>query len=72
MWSVVRRLVALAALVVTVNAAAAQDKIRIGLIYTLSGPAAVLGQQSKNAFELAVKNLGGKMAGKEVQLFVGG
>jgi branched-chain amino acid transport system substrate-binding protein len=53
-----------------VNGAAAQDKIRIGLIYTLSGPPSALGQQSKNAFELAVKHLGGKMGGKEVELFV--
>ena len=53
-----------------VNGAAAQDKIRIGLIYTLTGPAAVLGQQSKNGFELALKDLGGKMGGKEVELFV--
>jgi branched-chain amino acid transport system substrate-binding protein len=53
-----------------VNAAAAQDKIRIGLIYTLSGPPSVLGQQSKNAFELALKDLGGKMGGKDVELFV--
>ena len=53
-----------------VTGAAAQDKIRIGLIYTLSGPPSVLGQQSKNAFELAVKDLGGKMGGKDVELFV--
>ena len=53
-----------------VNGAAAQDKIRIGLIYTLTGPAAVLGQQSKNGFELALKDLGGKIGGKEVELFV--
>ena len=53
-----------------VTGAAAQDKIRIGLIYTLSGPPSALGQQSKNAFELAVKDLGGKMGGKEVELFV--
>lgn len=70
MLSVVRSLVALGVLLVAVNSAAAQDKIRIGLIYTLSGPAAVLGQQSKKAFELAVKDLGGKMGGKEVELFV--
>jgi|SRR5665213_90504 len=67
---VIRGLVAAAAFLVGVNVAAAQDKIRIGLIYTLSGPPSVLGQQSKNAFELAVKHLGGKMAGKEVELFV--
>jgi branched-chain amino acid transport system substrate-binding protein len=71
MWSAIRGLLAATAfLAVAVNAAAAQDKIRIGLIYTLSGPASVLGQQSKNAFELAVKNLGGKMGGREVELFV--
>ncbi|MBX6328058.1 MAG: ABC transporter substrate-binding protein [Pseudolabrys sp.] len=52
------------------NGAVAQEKIRIGLIYTLSGPAAVLGQQSKNGFELALKALGGRMGGKEVALFV--
>jgi branched-chain amino acid transport system substrate-binding protein len=67
---IIRSLVAAAALLVAVNTASAQDKVRIGLIYTLTGPAAVLGQQSKNGFELAVKELGGKMGGKEVQLFV--
>lgn len=52
------------------NAAAAQEKIRIGLIYTLSGAPSTLGQQSKNGFELALKSLGGKMGGKDVELFV--
>ncbi len=69
MVSAFRSLAVLGALLFAVNTAAAQDKIRIGLIYTLSGPAAVLGQQSKKAFELAVKDLGGKMGGKEVELF---
>jgi len=63
-------LVAASALLLAVNGAAAQDKVRIGLIYTLSGPPAALGQQSKNGFELAVKHLGGRMGGKEVELFV--
>jgi branched-chain amino acid transport system substrate-binding protein len=71
MPSFVRGLAAAAAFtLLAVNGAAAQDKIRIGLIYTLSGPPSVIGQQSKNAFELAVKDLGGKMGGKEVELFV--
>lgn len=66
------KLAAAAALVFAGNAAAAQtqDKIRVGLIYTLSGPPSVLGQQSKNGFELALKSLGGKMGGKEVELVV--
>jgi branched-chain amino acid transport system substrate-binding protein len=63
-------LAATVALLFVVNTAAAQDKIRIGLIYTLSGPPSVLGQQSKNGFELALKDLGGKMGGKDVELVV--
>ena len=70
MYRVFTLLAAAAALSFAVGGAAAQDKIRIGLIYTLSGPPSVLGQQSKNAFELAVKDLGGKMGGKDVELFV--
>ena len=59
-----------ATLVLLTGAAAAQDKVRIGLIYTLSGPPSALGQQSKNGFELAVKSLGGKMGGKDVEIVV--
>ena len=70
MRTIVCRLAATAALVFVVNAAAAQDKIRIGLIYTLSGPPSTLGQQSKNGFELALKDLGGKMGGRDVELVV--
>ena len=47
-----------------------KDKLKIGVIATLSGPPAVLGQQLRNGFELAVKELGGKMGGREVELFV--
>jgi branched-chain amino acid transport system substrate-binding protein len=70
MYRVFTPLAAAAALALAAGTADAQDKIRIGLIYTLSGPPSVLGQQSKNAFELAVKDLGGKMGGKDVELFV--
>jgi branched-chain amino acid transport system substrate-binding protein len=50
------------------NAALAQEKIKVGVIVTLSGPAAVLGQQARDGFALAVKDLGGKMAGREVEV----
>ena len=70
MRACVFRLAATAAFMLVANAVAAQDKIRIGLIYTLSGAPSTLGQQSKNGFELALKNLGGKMGGKDVELFV--
>jgi branched-chain amino acid transport system substrate-binding protein len=50
--------------------ASAQDKIKIGVIVTSSGPAAVLGQQARDGLALAVKDLGGKMAGKDVEVVV--
>ena len=63
------KLVGLATLfAISANAAVAQEKLRIGLVLTLSGPAAALGQQVRDGFNLAVKNLGGKMAGREVEV----
>src|SRR5207302_10927492 len=63
------KLAGLAALLgVAVNPAIAQEKIKVGVIVTLSGPAAVLGQQSRDGFALAIKDLGGKMAGREVEV----
>jgi branched-chain amino acid transport system substrate-binding protein len=50
------------------NHAAAQEKIKIGVIVTLSGPAAVLGQQARDGFALAVKDLDGKMGGRDVEV----
>ena len=52
------------------SAAVAEDKIKIGVIVTLSGPAAGLGQQARDGFALAVKDLGGKMAGRDVEVVV--
>src|SRR6201989_542511 len=48
--------------------AAAQEKIKIGVIVTLSGPPAALGAQVRDGFALAVKDLGGKMGGREVEI----
>ena len=48
----------------------AQEKIKVGLILTLSGPSAVLGQQARDGFNLAVKDLGGKFGGKDVEVVV--
>ena len=55
---------------VAAGQAAAQEKIKIGVIVTLSGPAAALGAQVRDGFALAVKDLGGKMAGKDVEVVV--
>ena len=52
------------------SAAQAQDKLKIGLLTTLSGPAAALGIQQRNGFELALKNMGNKLGGRDVELIV--
>src|ERR1700738_4133303 len=55
---------------VAAGQAVAQEKLRIGVIVTLSGPAAALGQQVRDGFALAIKDLGGKMAGRDVEVVV--
>src|SRR6201984_577949 len=53
-----------------ISPAVAQEKVKIGVIVTLSGPAAALGQQVRDGFALAVKDLGGKMGGRDVEVTV--
>ena len=51
--------------------AGAQEKLKVGIITTLSAAAgAVPGQQQRNGFELAVKTLGGKLGGREAEILV--
>ena len=45
-------------------------KIKVGLLLTLSTPIAANGQQARNGFELALKHLGGKLGGREVETIV--
>ena len=58
------------ACLLSLNAAQAQEKLKIGFIATLSGPPAVLGTQLRNGFLLGIKNLGGKLGGREVEVVV--
>ena len=46
----------------------AQNKVKVGVIVTLSGPSAVLGGQVRDGFNLAVKTLGGKLGGAEAEV----
>src|ERR1700724_3848846 len=66
----VSMLVAAAAMAATSSAAIAQEKLKIGLITTLSGPAAALGQQQRHGLQLAIKTLGNKLGGREVELLI--
>ncbi len=47
------------------------DEIKIGYVNTFSGPGAILGKHYRDAFELAVDELGGKMAGLDVKVEYG-
>jgi branched-chain amino acid transport system substrate-binding protein len=64
-------LLATAALVVVFSAmpAPAQQKsVKIGFISTFSGPTAVIGNDMRNSFELALDHLGRKMGGLPVEV----
>jgi branched-chain amino acid transport system substrate-binding protein len=50
--------------------AQAQEKLKIGIIASLSGPPAVLGAQLRNGFQLAVKTMGNKLGGRDVEVIV--
>src|SRR6187549_1521059 len=63
-------LAGLAVLCVAAGPAVAQEKLKIGVIVTLSGPAAALGQQVRDGFALAVKDMGGKLGGRDVEVVV--
>jgi len=63
-------LLAAAAVILGGTGAQGQEKLKIGIIATLSGPPAVLGQQLRNGFNLAVKDLNGKLGGRDVEVIV--
>ncbi len=50
--------------------AAKADEVRIGLMYTLSGPPAALGEQARDGFLLAVEQLGGQLGGLDAEIIV--
>ena len=61
-------LLAGAALALGAGSAAAQDSVKIGFVSTFSGPTAVIGNDMRNSFELALDHLGRKMGGKAVEV----
>ncbi|MDC7784709.1 ABC transporter substrate-binding protein [Rhodoplanes sp. TEM] len=51
-------------------ASAVADPLKIGFVSTLSGPSAPLGVHMRDGFQLAVKELGGKLGGQPVEVIV--
>ncbi len=58
---------ALAATMLTAPALAA-EKVKIGFVTTLTTPAAVIGNDMKDAFDLAYEHIGGKMGNLDVEV----
>jgi branched-chain amino acid transport system substrate-binding protein len=61
----IKQLLALAALVP--GLAFAQAPIKVGIANDLSGPFAALGAEARDGFNLAIKELGGKLGGKPAE-----
>lgn len=59
---------ALAAGLIAAPALAQGGKVKIGFVNTFSGPNAFIGNDEKDAFELALDHLGRKMGGSEVEM----
>ena len=57
-----------AMLMAVVPAAAQQKSVKIGFVSTFSGPTAVIGNDMRNAFELALDHMGRKMGGLPVEV----
>jgi branched-chain amino acid transport system substrate-binding protein len=68
-WSIRAMVAAVAAaLVAVVGSANAQQAVKVGLLATLEGPFAAGGQDGMRGAELAVKQRGGMVAGKKIEV----
>lgn len=64
------RLTTLAAALMLAGSVHAADTIKVGFVSTLSGPAAGLGVDIRDGFNLAVKQLGGKLGGVPAEILI--
>ena len=65
-----KRLLTLLALLALAASAQAADKVKIGFLSTLSGPGAGLGVDIRDGFNLAVKQLSGKLGGLPAEILL--
>jgi branched-chain amino acid transport system substrate-binding protein len=64
------RLTALAAALLLAGSVHAADKIKVGLVSTLSGPGAGLGVDIRDGFQLGIKHLGGKLGNLPAEVLI--
>ena len=65
------QVLAVAAALAIAGPAAAQQKVKIGFITTLSGPQGVIGEHMRQSVELALDHLGRKIGGLDVEVIYG-
>ncbi|HTR86676.1 MAG TPA: ABC transporter substrate-binding protein [Reyranella sp.] len=58
----------IAAIALGLPQAMAQESIKIGFVSTFSGPQAAIGEDMRRSVDLAVEHLGGKIAGKKIEI----
>ncbi|MCJ9710910.1 ABC transporter substrate-binding protein, partial [Bordetella hinzii] len=62
-----RFLPSLLAAAVLMPAMASADTIKVGIANDISGPFAALGAEARDGFNLAIKQLGGKLGGQQAE-----
>ena len=65
-----RKTLLAALLAATLTAAHATEPVKVGFVSTLSGPAAGLGVDIRDGFQLAMKHLGGKLGGLPAEVII--
>jgi branched-chain amino acid transport system substrate-binding protein len=63
-------MLAAAAIGLATQSARADDKLKVGIIASLSSHASITGGMIRDGFSLAVKQLGGKLGGRETEIVV--
>ena len=63
-------LILVSAGLMAIGPAVAADKVKIGFVTTITTPAGVIGKDMVDAVNLAMEDIGGKMAGLDVELIV--
>lgn len=58
-------------LMLSASAALAEDKLKVGFLATLEGTYTILGEDGKRGFDMALMEVDGKIAGRDVEVFIG-
>ena len=63
-----KRIFALAACLALATSPVAAEKVKVGFIVTLTGGGGIIGKPMKNAFELGMEHVGGRLGGMETEV----